>query len=852
MLQHEDKLIKTIEDFRRFARYVSGRFKVEIVFEAASAKANSNNVIYLPMMSNMTERDIQFQYGILLHELGHIKYSDYTGIYDNLITTENHFFLCNAIEDARIENLLMFEYDGAIDYFSTLYFDFAHDAAYMEKVFGFKPTDTDFFYHLRIYVHDFLVNLKQKNSLESLYGKKNAIRLNEFLQKYKINDILKSRKVNTWNDVVQLSIPIYEASLKFIKDKSSKLNIDEVEKSKNIVEKELTILKENLLELQDQISKAKDITNSLKNEVNATRKERNKFLKSVSEERSDLRHKLENDYARLRSHSKQMMKKEKAMTSLSIKNNYIAKKEALESKLKDIRNQAQNIKNAKNLPKELKKIANKEKALLNKIGTKNKQIQAADNRYKSKLSEIDSHNSSLSTDQYNKINDRVASNGGQLNSINNKVSEKSIITDAENKYNLAKDTIKKNSDIMQKDVINCLKKAQKSLDKHNLEMPSMPSFKKSEEWPDSDQEQQNFDNDAANSTGEIVNNGVSFDIGSDRQIMSFIDQSIEDVQDFNVLEHFVDLLEDNKLDNFNEVANTIDDAKKTETFETSVKHLTATDKYDKVDIKTNASSEELFKIRKDNSQVLKNLKNIFRNKLKFSKRDHFKGNREEGNLDSRSLWKLASRSIDDKNYFEVNDPKYVNKVAATIVADVSGSQEKEYTAYGKKIKELMLFLSDALTEVFVKHEALGIHAPICSEMQDLKANANIFNRRVNNLETIVYKRFDDKKNNGINNVQIECTDNSDGESLRIAAKRLLKCPARSRILFYITDGKPYLSDCNMDIIDQDLVKTIAWLKENKIRVFAFGFNEDGKKFFKENFCHIKTWNDLLNFAQKAL
>lgn len=853
----DEHLVKQIESFRKFARYVSGRFGVEIVLEAASAKADANNVIYLPMMSNMSERDILFQYGILLHELGHIKYSDYNGKYDNLITTENHFLICNAIEDARIENLLMAEYDGAIDYFASLYYDFAYDHAYMQKVFGFNPTDTDFWYHLRIYIHNYLVNLPQKKSLQALYGKKNAEHLNEFVKTYKIDEILKSHPVKTWSNVVQLSIPIFEAAKKFCKDKSKNLKVEEAKETKSTVQKDLNHLKNDLLELQKQINLSKEVVKSLNEEVKEIIKRREKEITPLYKERESLKDIVSSDSHKLKQHHKLMRKKMNAMVPLARANSYKNQKEKLENQLRDIKSQIDKIKAAskldpKEIKKQLKKAANQEKSVNSKIATKERQIAKAEASHRVQSKEITKHASNLTTEQLEKITDRHNGNSAKWEEINKQLAEKKNETEVEKKYNAAKEKIKQSNQKMQEKLVATLKKNQSDLQKQGINMPIMPGFEKSEEWPDSDEAQQKFDKEASEQTKDIVNNGVSFDFGGDRNIMSFVDQSICDVKEFNVLEHFANKLEDNKLDNFNEVINTLESSDTTATNVSNIKHIAVTEKFDKIEYKTNSNISDLVLIRRKNAQILKNLKNIFRAKLRFSKKDHFKGNKEEGNLDTRSLWKLASSTINDKNYFEINNPKFINKVAASIVADVSGSHEKEYTSYGDKVKELMLFLSDALSEVYVKHEVLGIHAPICADMQDIKANANIYNRRNNNLETIVYKRFEDKKNNGIENVMMECSDNSDGESLRIAGKRLLKLPAKDRLLFYITDGKPYLTDCDMSIIDQDLRKTIEWLKENKIKVFAFGFNEDGKKFFNNNFCHIKTWNDLLNFAQKSL
>lgn len=74
-------------------------------------------------------------------------------------------------------------------------------------------------------------------------------------------------------------------------------------------------------------------------------------------------------------------------------------------------------------------------------------------------------------------------------------------------------------------------------------------------------------------------------------------------------------------------------------------------------------------------------------------------------MNARNLWKLPTKQGDD--FYEVSKPKFVNKTAATILVDISGSHSKEATDYGKKIQELVLGISMALDEVHIKHEILG-------------------------------------------------------------------------------------------------------------------------------------------------
>lgn len=136
-------------------------------------------------------------------------------------------------------------------------------------------------------------------------------------------------------------------------------------------------------------------------------------------------------------------------------------------------------------------------------------------------------------------------------------------------------------------------------------------------------------------------------------------------------------------------------------------------------------------------------------------------------------------------------------------------------------------------------------------MQEQNASSS-YNRRSNLIETVVYKSFQNRKNFGIQNISIEATDNSDGEHLRIAAKNLMKYGNKNKIIFYITDGKPFLTDCNLDILDSDLIRTIKWLKDNKITLYALGFNKSAKKFYKENHCFIENTSDMLKFFYEKL
>jgi nitric oxide reductase activation protein len=120
-------------------------------------------------------------------------------------------------------------------------------------------------------------------------------------------------------------------------------------------------------------------------------------------------------------------------------------------------------------------------------------------------------------------------------------------------------------------------------------------------------------------------------------------------------------------------------------------------------------------------------------------------------------------------------------------------------------------------------------------------------RHANRLETVVYRRFTDRTSVALSELAVQCTDNADGESLRVAAGRLKRAPARQRVLFVVTDGKPYLSDGNVGLLDDDLRATLEECRRDKIDVFAFGFVDGPEAFYGDRYCRITTYEDLVRF-----
>jgi nitric oxide reductase activation protein len=165
------------------------------------------------------------------------------------------------------------------------------------------------------------------------------------------------------------------------------------------------------------------------------------------------------------------------------------------------------------------------------------------------------------------------------------------------------------------------------------------------------------------------------------------------------------------------------------------------------------------------------------------------------------------------------------------------------------VRALAIGLSKALESVHVKHEVLGYHAPVCEEMRQMPTST-IYTRRSNRLETLVVKESGQKDQLGLMNLEPQLSDNSDGESLRIALKRVKMMRAKSHMIFVISDGKPFLCDTDMSVLDQDLREALKKAAREKVKVYGLGFFDQLGAFFDEHFCNASEEKDVLSFFEK--
>lgn len=872
--------LNQLENFNKYAKFISDQFGVTVVFDGVKA-CTDGKTIYLPSLKSMNKDEVDFLYGVLLHEVGHIRHSIFTPESFAKIKTQAHFHIANSLEDARIENLLMKEFGGAHDIFAELYGRFSSDEKFMKRVFNISKKQMSLWDAVGIYCHDYYINLQNKKPIEQIVTKKITSQLIEFVEETNLNKLLDSYELKNWDEVVELSNKIYNLFFKNEKDLSLKLDIQSMVNTKDSItndkipqlEKEISEIVKRINELQKQMKPIQEKVNSQKTQIKSTLEQITKEKEQVDEKISKIETFTESKED-LEYNSEKISKLDEKINQLQAKKDEFLKNKAdienqikeqlekeLSKKYKDKETEENSEKNLspeeyskklQGLINKLKNLEEKQKKADEKIAKeqpkKEEKLKEA-NEAKQTLDKLAPEFSSLTQEQLEQMYNE---NNGKWRELNSKLNELKAKTPEEQQLSNLRNEIKQLKQELMNITKENLKEMKDSLEKSSIPVDVLPKFEENEAWKESDVVQKSFDEKASQLSDDIVNNGCGLGLTSVRDVITYIENVKNDIVDFNVAEHFHETYHESKLNSLNDIDslfNNTKDYENSDVVEKVKKHIPISVKFDKVITKNNSDGKDIASMKNKLSVDIKKIKQLFRNHLKFDKKDHYKGNQEEGKIDSRNLWKLATKT--DDLYYEVNQPKPVNKVTASIAIDISGSMDKSNTDYGNKLKELTLLLSEGLNEVHIKHEIAGYHAPVNHELRSLGASP-LYNRNSNNLETVVFKGFNDKKNNGIANLNLECSDNSDGESLKVIAKRLLQNRSKRKVLFVLTDGKPFLSDADIGVLDNDLKQAILWCKNNKIEVFAFGFNEQGKEFYGDRFCLVKEYQDVMNFIKSKM
>lgn len=841
-----------VEHFQRFAQILARDFDVQINLEGTNAFADGNKTITLPniLSIDMTEDDMNFVIGVLLHEICHIKWSSFDAKLFGSIINQNQFMIVNNLEDARVENVMMKKYDGAKEYFDRLY---NYNKEQMKKIFKME-FGLNLWHTFCCGVHDYIVNLEIIKP-PTKYDKEVTKMLD------KVRPIIDAPKLNSSEDANILGLKIYNVFIDAAKDKSQKLMFKETQEKIDKVKKSFeNIIETNTKEFQ-KIKELRQKLNQLRKESDELKEKNKKFFDQPENKLTRELYSAADNVKRLKDYINNNDDSNKKLEDRDKRYSEVIKKfEQAKNDLEKTLNSPESKGKKTKLTQKLNKLLSKIKKLSKKIDDLKKKVNAnygSKRAYEEAIKRNEEliSKSGLTKEQidqkFDKLNKESNQDAVKIAKLN------SQIRDMESQIKCLKDKLKFDMKGKFKEQYNEIMEAAKSGELGPMkpqdilgENPGF-EFQDDPDWKEADEVQKRFDKNAEKVTDDIVNNGMSPFGHNVRELYKYIDYTRNNLDYIDLAKIFNDRCRDSKLDQINdylsEINNTreIKDEKDT-VIKATKQHIPVTTKFDITEYAPKSLiNNEIPEIKNKFRGLINKLGELLKIKMRVKRRVRFKPNQENGSLDTRELHRVIIDPND--NLYEIIDPRFENKTRAILAIDISGSMDKAESSYGKKLKELTTILSSALDIAHVKSEVIGFSAPICESMKD--CNSTLYNRKRNNLKHTIYK---DKNYDALASIDIDSADNSDGESIRAMGNRLNKTAAKRKILFIISDGRPFLSEADTEILDADLMKTIGHLIKNKIEVYAFGFNDSPAQFYKNHYLKIDNYNDIMPFVHKTM
>ena len=102
-----------------YARLISQKFNVNVIIQGNEFKADNKGNIFIPHFDNIPEATLNVIIGGLLHECGHIKWTDFKPV--KTIKSRIELMVWNALEDIFMENKLERKFQGARTFLGSIF-----------------------------------------------------------------------------------------------------------------------------------------------------------------------------------------------------------------------------------------------------------------------------------------------------------------------------------------------------------------------------------------------------------------------------------------------------------------------------------------------------------------------------------------------------------------------------------------------------------------------------------------------------------------------------------------------------------------------------------------------------------
>lgn len=236
------------------------------------------------------------------------------------------------------------------------------------------------------------------------------------------------------------------------------------------------------------------------------------------------------------------------------------------------------------------------------------------------------------------------------------------------------------------------------------------------------------------------------------------------------------------------------------------------------------------------------------NSLRSKTHRRWVGNKEEGKINSRQLFK-AVLNIDDKVYKQLSDKVHLN-TAVMLAIDHSASMD------GQKIDlaaRSAILIGDALNALKVPFAVYGYSTSGPGEKPP--TDQKIF-ARWSKLWIGYYRDFDQPWERGAEKLieaKLNIQHNTlDSESVKHGIQRLLQRKEKRKILFVFNDGMPFPGHGHIGRCQQHLKDVVASAAASGIEIVAFGIEDDNVKNYYPNYVVLNDVHDLISEPLKLL
>lgn len=856
-------LTARLEAFEAYAQMLSHRFDVRVVFDGQEANTDGR-VIRLPILETLTEPELDMLYGILLHEVGHVRYSDFSDTAFGKLRHAGDLYLANAIEDARVETLLMRDLAGAGEIFDRLYSVHSSDRQRMARLFGpadERPhPDRDPLYAIGRLLHARLHQL-QIDATQGVAPRAAAV-ATTVLEQAGLLATLGPSSVTTWDEVVALAQRAFDAwAASTTAPAPPPLHLEAKQMGKQDATDALEQLRQqhaaiaaSRVEREQQLAELRKTQAPLIAAATETLQQLEPKLEAAAQAAealarvSDMEATLQATQQALRAQRAKVGERE------AVANQGVAQKRAgLTAKRDLVAAQLEALEQAGRRPAQQAQLRTRLETLQQQMDALTPAAVAQghlDRLAKLEQDATQQERDLLALRQQVGEPQRAVAQAATLDALQQQVAAASRQIGGQ-----AQAVQQRRAEIAklvsaEKTVLrDGLSAVRQSLEQAGLPVAELlPTAQATPGWEAVDRVQTQFDAEASAQTGDWVVGGIGLGSGT-RQMAMLIDQAIQDVQQLDIGQLLQAQHGSSPLARFRDTLGRMPSSETgadrgLQQGAISRPYRVWKTTYDRVLGKSAATPESRAIHAADVEAVAPiqpELRRLVASRFAFATRDRFHGGQEEGQLDQRSLWRLAARQGD--TFFEINRPVPVNRTAVSILLDLSGSLDRAETGQGALPRQIALALSDALERVHVPHEILGFHAPV--EQALLQSTPPVgYQRRIHALEHWVLRDWKGRGAPGLGHAIPQCTDNADGESIRFAWQRLRRQGAQRKVLVVISDVRPWLDGADPMVMDRDVEQACEMVRAAKGDVLALSVGEDPAPLYGPRSAMIASLRDL--------